>query len=174
MKNGKVKKLGNQDPMSISRIRSSFICLIFMILQHALPTYESGALQDREFFNYMNSSLKDLKKVEQTHLILCGYFKEGFLTLPDILVYSCSPANNRYDGLIKEVKDVQSASGDSKDAGSKPGKDGDEEAEDKCEDSEDNNKSDTYLQDDDNNDCEAEDGIPRIGCWKWMMQSQKE
>ncbi|KAF8458625.1 hypothetical protein BGX38DRAFT_1264900 [Terfezia claveryi] len=176
--------------MFISRISSPFICLIFATLRYALLTYESGAFQDGEFFNYTNSSLggspdntgeksvednsvrdswalsakelaEDLKKAEQTHLIPCGYFKEGSPMLPDIvseennvpimyaendeLEYSCSPANDRYNGSTEEVEDAQSTSGDSEDASSEPSEDGDKEAEDECEDSEDNNKSDADL-----------------------------
>ncbi|KAF8447120.1 hypothetical protein BGX38DRAFT_1270595 [Terfezia claveryi] len=183
-----VKKLGNQDPTLISRISSSFICLIFVVLQHALLIYKSGAFQDGEFFNYTNSSLggspnntraksvennsvrdfwvlpdeytkelaEDLKKAEQTHLIPCGYFEERSPMLSDTvseennvpimrakndeLEYSCSPANDGYDGSIEE-----------------PGEDSDEETKDEYEDSEDNDKSDADLQDDDDNDCKTED-----------------
>ncbi|KAF8417684.1 hypothetical protein EV426DRAFT_707394 [Tirmania nivea] len=53
----RVKKLGNQDPTFISQISSLFICLIFTILRHTLLTYESGIVEDGDYFNYMNSSV---------------------------------------------------------------------------------------------------------------------
>ncbi|KAF8424984.1 hypothetical protein BGX38DRAFT_1303080 [Terfezia claveryi] len=140
---------------------------------------ESYSIDNDELDEYAKELAEDLKKAEQTHLIPCGYFEEGSPTLPDTvseendvpimraendeLEYSCSPANDGYDGSTEEVEDAQSASGDSEDAGTEPGEDGDEEAEDECEDSEDNDKSDADLQDDDDNNCEAEDGNSEDG-----------
>ncbi|KAF8442594.1 hypothetical protein BGX38DRAFT_1272198 [Terfezia claveryi] len=57
----------------------------------------------------------------------------------DELEYSCSLANDGYDGSIEEVEDAQ-------------------KAEDEYEDLEDNDKSDADLQDNDDNNCKVEDG----------------
>ncbi|KAF8441134.1 hypothetical protein BGX38DRAFT_1272752 [Terfezia claveryi] len=79
------------------------------------------------------------------------------------LEYSCSLANDRYDRSTEEVEDAQSTSGNSEDASSELDEHSNKEAEDKCEDSEDNDKSDANLQDNNNNDCEMEDGNSEDG-----------
>ncbi|KAF8421859.1 hypothetical protein EV426DRAFT_575578 [Tirmania nivea] len=60
-----VKKLGNQDPIFISRISGPFICLIFATLRHAILIYESGVFEDGDYFNYTNSSVAFNRMLKQ-------------------------------------------------------------------------------------------------------------
>lgn len=128
---------------------------------------ESYSIDNDELDEYAKELVEDLKRAEETHLILCGYFEEGSSTLPDTegevddvstmrdenAVHS--PGSERYDSSREDFEDAEKDSGDIVDAGSEAVEDKEEDGEDNYEDS---NSEDTDLEDEEDSDGQLKDG----------------
>ncbi|KAF8414541.1 hypothetical protein EV426DRAFT_579165 [Tirmania nivea] len=130
--------------------------------------FHSGVFEEEDYFNYTNSCelAKDLKRAEQTYLILYEYFEEGFLIVPDtesevdnmLTIHAKnavhSLASKRYDFSREDIEDMERNSGDTDGTSSIAIKDEDE---DEGNESEDHIGEDADLEDEENNNDESED-----------------